>query len=381
MGDVARTDAYGSLDFSETQADLLESASRFCADYSPSEKVRAQMTGETGFDPAVWAAIVDMGWLGIAIPDAYDGGIGLSPADLVPVMEQMGKHLLATPFMASVTAAHLITLAGTETQKAKLLPAIARGEYVSLATMETDGAWEPLTATASIVEDAGNMRLSGEKVLVPYGGLAQFILVLIERARSPAFVILSGEDIPKTAKRAETLIDETQRSVTLALDGLSCAPEQLIDGDHVAGALRRAYHLQALLASAAGVGAAQAVIDYTADYLRTRKQFGKPIGAYQALKHPMVDAYVSTEQARSHLYSAAASIDQQGTGEIAVRMARAAADQALSFAADRSIQFHGGFGFTYDCDAQLYRRFAAWQAAMFGDAAYHRARLAPLLFG
>ena len=108
-------------------------------------------------------------------------------------------------------------------------------------------------------------------------------------------------------------------------------------------------------------------------------QFGALIGSYQALKHPTVDAYVAYEQARSHLYSAAHCFGEQGVGEIATRMAKAQADAAMSFAADRAIQFHGGFGFTYDCDAQLYRRRAIWHASQYGDGAYHKQKLADLL--
>jgi len=134
-----------------------------------------------------------------------------------------------------------------------------------------------------------------------------------------------------------------------------------------------------LLSAAEMVGGAQGVIDYTIEYLTTRKQFGKLIGSYQSLKHPTVDAFVEYEQARSHLYAAAHCFTEQGTGEIATRMAKAQADKAYSFASDRSIQFHGGFGFTYDCDAQLHRRRAIWHAAQFGDATWQRKKLADLL--
>ena len=127
-----------------------------------------------------------------------------------------------------------------------------------------------------------------------------------------------------------------------------------------------------LLLAAEMCGGAQACIDYTVDYLNTRTQFGKKIGAFQALKHETVDAYVDYEKARSHLYSAAWVFSEQGRNEIAVRMAKAQADKAFSFAADRAIQFHGGFGFTYDCDAQLYRRRAMWCAAQFGDARWQK---------
>ena len=176
------------------------------------------------------------------------------------------------------------------------------------------------------------------------------------------------------------MIDGTRRSFALTLDGIVLDPDRRFDPDRAVAALEHIHLAANLLAAADMVGGTQACIDYTLDYLRTRTQFGKVIGSYQALKHPIVDAYTRYEQARSHLYSAAHCFNEQGTGEIAVRMAKASADVAYSFAADRAIQFHGGFGFTWDCDAQLYRRRAIWHAAQFGDAAFHRKKLARLLF-
>ena len=133
------------------------------------------------------------------------------------------------------------------------------------------------------------------------------------------------------------------------------------------------------LSAAELTGSCQSCIDYTVEYLGTRKQFGKRIGAFQALKHPTVDAFVDYQKARSLLCTAAFNFGQQGEGEIAVRMAKAKAEEVASFAADRSIQFHGGFGFTYDCDAQLYRRRAIFLASQHGDARYHKQKLADLL--
>ena len=139
-------------------------------------------------------------------------------------------------------------------------------------------------------------------------------------------------------------------------------------------------HLAANLLSAAELtGGAQSCIDYTVEYLGTRKQFGKLIGAFQALKHPTVDAFVDYQKSRSLLYTAAFNFGKQGEGEVATRMAKAKAEETMSFAADRSIQFHGGFGFTYDCDAQLYRRRAIFLASQYGDARYHKQKLADLL--
>ena len=126
-------------------------------------------------------------------------------------------------------------------------------------------------------------------------------------------------------------------------------------------------------------GAGDSCVAYTVSYLNTRKQFGRLIGSYQALKHPTVDAHVRMEQSRSHVYAAAHTFGSGVEGEIAVRMAKAQTGPALAFAADRSIQFHGGSGFTYECDAQLYRRRALWGESQFGDAVHQRRLLGDLI--
>jgi acyl-CoA dehydrogenase len=195
----------------------------------------------------------------------------------------------------------------------------------------------------------------------------------------PALALIETAALPAGALRRETIIDETRRACALTLDSVEIPAEHLLDPERATAALAHIHLAANLLAAAEMCGGTAAVIDYTLDYARTRKQFGQPIGAYQGVKHPLVDAYLDYEQARSHLYAAAHCFAEQGTGEIATRMAKAAADGAFAFAADRAIQFHGGFGFTYDCDAQLYRRRAIWHASQWGDAGYHRKKLAELL--
>ncbi len=370
----------GRIGFSEDQASLLEVATDFCQRRSPVATVRRLMEDEAGHDPAVWTELGDLGWLGVAIPEAY-GGSGLGLAEVVPLVEQMGRRLMAGPFVSTTLVAQGLIAGGTEDQKREVLPRIAAGEAAALALAELDTDWEADSIACTATRQAdGRLALSGLKVLVTDANAARRILASVRLDGAPALVLLTPEDLPAGALRRETVIDETRRSFALTLDGVVLEADRLLDPGRARAALEHLHLVANLLAAADMVGGTQACIDYTLDYLRTRTQFGKVIGAYQALKHPMVDAYTRYEQARSHLYSAAHCFNEQGTGEIAVRMAKAAADVAYSFAADRSIQFHGGFGFTWDCDAQLYRRRAIWHAAQFGDAAFHRKKLARLLF-
>ena len=367
------------LGYSEEQIELLDVATSFCRDKSPIDRVRKLMDSDLGYDADIWAEMAALGWTAIAIPEAH-GGVGLTLAEIVPVVEQMGRHLMASPFVSSALAAQALIVGGTEQQRSEYLPTLAEGAIGTLALCEAHGDWDLQNITAMAKVDGDDVHLSGEKLFVAWAQTADIVIASVMLDGKPALVLLTGAVIAGRLRR-ESIIDETKRSFALSLDGLIVPRSALLEIGRTPTTLSHLEQAANLLQSAEMCGGAQSVIDYTVSYLQTRKQFGKLIGEYQALKHPTVDAYVEYEKARSHLYSAANSFSDQGVGEIAVRMAKAAADATYSFAADRAIQFHGGFGFTHDCDAGLHRRAAIFQASQFGDAAWQRAKLAPLLLG
>ena len=368
-----------AIGLSEEQAQLIDIAAGFCRDKSPLDQVRALLEEETGFNPDIWQEIAELGWLGIGIPEAY-GGIGLGLGELVPIVEQMGRHLLTTPYVSTALAAQAVLRGGTEAQKNEILPKLATGTAATLAVCEDHGDWNlaHVTCTGTVTDD--QVVLSGTKYLVSDVRDAAFVVASVAVDTQAALVIIPADAIAPDAIRREKIIDETRRAFAVTLDGISLSADALMDPAMTADTLVHIELAAALLAAAEMCGGTYSVIDYTLDYLKTRKQFGKLIGGYQSLKHTMVDAHMGYERARAHLYSAAFMFGQQGEGEIAIRMAKAEAEEAFAFAADRAIQFHGGYGFTYDCDAQLYRRRAIWNAALYGDARYHRRKLADLMF-
>lgn len=370
----------GALGFSEEQIEILDVATNFCRDKSPIDKVRALIGSDLGYDDAIWHEIANLGWLAIAIPEEYDG-IGLSMAETVPVAEQMGRNLLASPFTSSTIAAQAILAAGNEAQKAKYLPMIASGSIATLALSESNGDWDLTNIEAQAEIDSGQFSLSGIKQFSLWADSAEIIVASVKIGGLPKLIIFEKHNISDGALRREAIIDETKRSFSIDLSKITLAADAVLGHEDHSAAFVQIEMAAALLQSAEMCGGSQSVIDYTVDYLKTRKQFGKVIGEYQALKHPAVDAYVSYEKARSHLYSAAYNYSDQGVGEISVRMAKAASDGAYSNAADRAIQFHGGFGFTHDCDAGLHRRASIFHASQFGDAAWHRSKLSDILFG
>ena len=367
------------IGLSEEQAQLIDVAAAFCRDKSPIDKVRALLEDETGYDESVWQEIAELGWTGIGIPEAF-GGIGLSMAEIVPLVEYMGRALMRTPYVASVIAAQALLKGGTQAQKEKLLPLLAGGKVAVLANCEDHADWNMENIACTATAEGDTLKLSGTKYLVPHAREADYVLVSVAYEGAPALVIVEAAQLDGAQLMREKIIDDTHRSYKLKLDGLEIAKDALMDVGLATETLAHIELTASLLLAADMCGGAYACIDYTLDYLKTRKQFGKLIGSYQSLKHTIVDAHQAYERARSHLYSAAFLFGQQGEGEVAVRMAKAEAGDAMSFAADRSIQFHGGFGFTYDCDAQLYRRRAIMGCALHGDARYHRRKLADLMF-
>ena len=369
---------FGQIGFTEEQIDMLGAAERFCREKSPMDKVRKLMESELGYNADVWTEIGALGWLGIAIPEEY-GGVGLSLTEVVPVAEQMGRRMMHSPFAATTLAAQAILIGGTEAQKADILPKIAQGAAATLALSETNGDWNLENIKAEAMPDEKGYRLSDTKTFVADLEAAQWVITTVQLTGTIALAVIPKAAIPETAIRREVIIDETKRSYELNLDNVLIGEAELMSADKTEIALGHIHLAANLLSAAELTGSCQSCIDYTVEYLGTRKQFGKRIGAFQALKHPTVDAFVDYQKARSLLYTAAFNFGKQGEGEIAVRMAKAKAEETLSFAADRSIQFHGGFGFTYECDAQLYRRRAIFLASQYGDARYHKQKLADLL--
>ena len=371
--------ALGRLGITEEQVELMDVAEKFCRETSDIADVRGLIENETGFDSKVWEKIAALGWLGIAIPESY-GGSGLSLAEVVPIAEQMGRRMMALPFVPTTLAAQALLSAGTEAQKETYLPKIAEGMIATLALSELNGSFDFTDIETTAVRNDVGFTMTGKKILVQNLDAASLFIISAKLEGELCLFAIDSELISQNTMRSEIIIDETKRSYELTLDRMTFPRTALMETGKTVAALHRIDLTANLLGSAELVGGAQSCIDYTVDYLKTRKQFGKLIGSYQALKHTIVDAYVSYEKARSLLYAAAHSFEEQGKGEVATRMAAVGAGRALSFAADRAIQFHGGFGFTYDCDAQLYRRRAIFQDSLFGNTRWHKQKLSALLF-
>lgn len=361
--------------FTEEQAMLLDVAQSFCADKSPISAVREQLETETGFDSDVWNEMVELGWTGIALPELV-GGSELGAATVIPVLEAMGRSMLGTPLISTTLAGQLIARAGNVAEHTAVLSDIAAGKIATVALLENND-WGDERITHSVSEDG---TLKGEKRFVTDAAVAEIFVVVTTQNGQPALAIVRASELPDGAVSSNTLIDQSKRSASVDFTGAKA--EAVISGNKVPAALRDHRLLGALFAASEATGSAAACLDTITDYLKTRKQFGRYIGAYQSLKHPTVEILNQLNSARSFIYHAASLLTDEGLdeeAEIACRMAKAQATDTLCFAGDRAVQFHGGMGFTYECDASLFIRRAQWSQQQFGDAIHHRKRLARLL--
>ena len=368
-----------TMTFTDEQSMLLDTAVEFFRKRSPSSKVRDLLLSESGYDPAHWQEMVQLGWSGLAIPEAHGGsGLGLGAAAVIA--EPMGRGLSATPWLSTQLFVQGL-LAGDDALQSGYLPAVAEGAIGTVALTEPDGDWDLSRAALQITQTDDRLTLSGTKSFVLNAAAADYLLVSgrLGTEAGLVVVVVHRDELPPAALTRETLIDETRRSFELTFDDLTVPAGRLIQGPDARAALERIRNAALLLISAEAAGGIAGTLDVIVEYLNTRTAFGRKIGSYQGLKHPTVDILIGLERARSHVYHAASLLDAGEDAEAALRMAKAESSDAFAFAGDRAIQFHGGFGFTYECDGQLYLRRALWTQAAFGDAAHHRRLLGDLL--
>ena len=361
------------ISFSDEQAMLLESAVRFCREKSPVSTVRSLLASETGFDENLWNEMTALGWTGIAVPE-HHGGTGLSIAEAAIIAEPMGRHLLATPFVGTQLFVQGLLAAGGN---GPWLERIAAGGVGTVALFEADGAWDLANVETTATRMGQTLTLSGIKTLVCDAAAAEVFLVSALLDNTPVLAIVPATGLPPGAIQRETVIDQTRRSYRLDLTGCEIPAAALIDNP--AAGFRAIRDAALLLASAEAAGGIAAVLDLTVEYLNTRTAFGRKIGGFQSLKHTCADILVGLERTRSHLYHAISLTSVGEDAEIASRMAKACSGDTFTVAGDRAVQFHGGFGFTFECDAQLFLRRSIWLDYWFGDAAHHRRKLADLL--
>lgn len=365
--------------FTEDHELLSRSARRFLDDRCTMDVVRRLAEDPAGHDPALWKEMAQLGWVGLVLSERH-GGAGLGSLHLALLLEEMGRCLLPSPFLSTVMAGIAIERGGSVEQRARWCPAIASGETIAtLALTEPDGSWE-LDSTASIAEPVRNgYALHGSKAYVPAAGSAS--LVVAPFREPDGELALFAIDLPTRSAEVEEEIgvDPTRRCGRIAFNGVRVGPDARIAQEGAATLRAVLVRYWAALA-AEMVGAADAVLIRTRDYAVERVQFGRPIGSFQAVKHPLVNMMIGVESARSLSLAAAAALDSvPGQAEVPARMAKAAASESFMSAAHKAVQLHGGYGFTWDADIHFFFKRALWSRGTLGDAVHHRRHLANAL--
>jgi alkylation response protein AidB-like acyl-CoA dehydrogenase len=358
---------------SEEQRALRSAVADLMARHSSEAQVRALMATDTGFDPKVWHELAAMGLTGLLIDEQY-GGAGAGPVEMGIAMEEMGRALLVSPFLSTaVLVPSLLAEAGDAAECAAVLPRIAAGELIaSVAFAEDDSARLPATIATSAGAIGDAWHITGYKHFVLDGQSAELLYVLAATDAGPAVFAVDADAAGLDVTPLNT-VDLTRKQCRLQFVD---TPARLI-GRLGAGvevftaALDRA--APALVSEQAG-GARRAV-DMATEYAKTRYQFGRAIGSFQAVKHMCADMLLEAESAVSAARFVAGSFAEQAPSRVAdLALAQAYCSDAFVFVAATNIQVHGGIGFTWEHPAHLYLRRARSDAQLLGSASWHRER-------
>ena len=350
----------------ESQEFLKDSARKFFAGECPSAEMRRLMETDAAYDAVLWSKLTAQGYTGVIFPEAY-GGVGLGKIELMLLMEEAGRALLPGPFFSTVVlAGSVLEAVGTAASKNKYLAPICRGEVrATVAFVEAGASWDLRDVQLS----APNGKLTGEKLFVTDAAIADFILVV---ARDGVFAVDSKA-------RGLRISPMSSMDLTRKLYGVEFTNTPAEKVGAITD-LPSAFDIATAALAAELVGGMQRTLDITVEYAKTRKQFGKPIGMFQAVQHQCADMYLETESSRSAVYYAAWALQENSPdAATAVSIAKMYASDAARTVGNRGIQIHGGMGFTWENDLHLYYRRAKASETAFGDATFHRERIARLV--
>jgi alkylation response protein AidB-like acyl-CoA dehydrogenase len=331
------------------------------------------------WDRELWRQMIELGWTAVAVPTEADG-FGMNLTAIAGLVEELGRAACPSPLVATLCGTYVLAACGSEPAN-QLLRRVVEGTAVSLASIDRRGSWELadtdveasggdrtiLNGTAYFVQDASKAEVFVVKAKSPNG-----IGLYIVEANAPGVTIIPDAIIDLTRDQARVEL----RDVEVSPEHIAAAPNEGLR------ALAKAEPALLVIVAADMVGAAEWQLQTTTEYAKTRVQFDHPIGFFQAVKHPLVDMMIMIDEARSLLYDAASAFDGDPSMAIVrARMAKSAASDAAAHCSGRSVQLHGGIGFTWECFVQIYFKRQRHNVALFGDGTHQRAKLADVLIG
>jgi len=373
------------MDFglSEDQELLQQSARDFLSRECPPAFVREVMRADgDGHSRTFHDKLAGLGWTGLIIPEAF-GGLGLRMLDLVVLAEEMGRVVMPGPFLSSSVLAALALMQGAVAHRKAWLPKIASGAALgTLAFLESSDRLDSAGITTSVKKTRSGYRLAGSKMFVTDAQVADFLVVAARSGKGDAGIslLVVPRDTPGVTVSALQSIDQTRRSYEVGLDAVDLpASALLVPAGKGWSVLSRVLDAACIVLAADSLGGAEKSLEMAVEYAKVRQQFGKPIGSFQAVKHLAAEIISEIEPARALVwYAAYAFDDARKDAARAAALAKARLSDVYARAANRAVQIHGGIGFTWEHDMHLWFKRAKHNELAFGDATYHRERLAQL---
>ncbi len=376
-----------NFDFSEEQNQLREALGRLLDRGYEFDKRKQIIASGAGWSRELWRQLGELGALSIALPEPH-GGAGGAAVDTLVVMEALGRRLVVEPYVpAIVLGAGLVARAGSDAQRARLLPRVATGEHLlALAHDEPDGRYELARVATRARPDGGGFVLDGKKTVVLGGGAADTLIVSARTAGEPGDPDgISLFLVDATAPGVSRLGYQTQdnhRAADVTLTGVRVDGDALL-GPAGGGAALVEHAIEHGIAAVCGeaLGVMAMLVELTSSYVKTRKQFGVPIGSFQALQHRLADMLMRVESARSMTYLLATTVDSTDAARRrrTAAAAKAMVSQAGRFVGQGAIQLHGGIGVTDEAPVSHYFKRMTVITMMFGDADHHVARFSDLM--
>ena len=363
------------LGFNEEQEMLRRIAREFLDAECPKAHVRAMEEDEKGSSPELWKKMAELGWVGLIIPEKY-GGAGGTFLDMVVLGEEMGRALLPSPFLpTAVCASMLIQELGSEAQRQSLLPQIANGEkIVALALTEPSATYQPEGIELRAAKDGNDFRLSGTKLFVAHAHIADQLIVVARTGNVPediSLFLVEANTPGISVSPFKTISGERQAEITF---NNARVPASGVLGEVNKGwePLQKVLQAATVFQCAEMAGGAHKVVEMSVDYAKTRVQFGRPIGSFQAIQHYCANMITDADGIKFLAYEAAWRVSEGLPAAKEVSMAKAWASDAYRRVTALGHQIHGGIGFTKDHDMQLYYRRAKAAELNLGDADFHR---------
>jgi len=353
---------------SDSQQLLVSTAREFLRRHCPPEAVAESVSGERGFSAELWKEISVLGWPGLLIPAEY-GGSGGGIVDVILLVEEMGRACFPSPYVPSaVVAASLLVVAGSPAQRERLLPAMARGDRLCVLALTEESA--SIEEQAVRLEGEPGSRISGRKLFVTDAHAADDLIVVTRGATGVNLFLLDARCPGVTVQRMEALAGD--KPCEVSFDGVEARVGDLL-GEAGRGwiALEGALQAGALARSAEMVGCAQRVLELCVEHAKGRKQFGRPLGSFQAVQHALADLLRDVETARSLLHSAAWRMQERLPSATDVAMAKAYAGRTTQAVARKAHQLLGAISFCEEHPLHLFHKRILAAGLDFGDAAHH----------